>query len=309
MGIMNNPLLRRFPGVIGFPVTPFSAEGVFDADALKVNARTMMESGLAVLAFCGSNGELQSLTIEEYRQIADVAAGVVGGRKGLVFGVGQTLRAAQEQARTARRAGADAILLMAPYTSDANEPGLADYYRLVAEAAEIPVSLYQTKWSGVLPLSLLERLAKVENICMVKDEHGDLSHYLQVRRHFGERFFWINGMAEPFVPSYWKLGVTTFTSGLACFIPQITMEIFEAARRDDFARINQLLDEVVVPLYEIRNRRPGYKCSMIKTGMNLAGLKGGFVRPPLIELSSADRADLAALLEKVGALSSPGVTV
>lgn len=307
--MMNNPLLERFPGVIGFPVTPFSRDGVFDAAALKVNLQPMMESGLAALAFCGSNGELQSLTLEEYHQIANVAASVVHGRKGLIFGVGQSLRVAEEQARTARRAGADAILLMAPYMNDPNEPGLADYYRQVAAAAEIPVSLYQTKWSGVLPLSLLEKLADVENICMVKDEHGDLSHYLQVRSHFGERFYWINGMAEPFVPSYWKLGVTTFTSGLACFLPQITMEIFEAARRDDFARINQLLDEVVVPLYEIRNRRPGYKCSMIKTGMNLAGLKGGCVRPPLIELSRADREDLAGLLEKVGALSPRGVTV
>ena len=305
----NNPLLDRFPGVIGFPATPFSTDGVFGAAALKVNLQPMMESGLAALAFCGSNGELHSLTLEEYYQVADVAASVVQGRKGLIFGAGQSLRVAEEQARTARRQGADAILLMAPYTNDANEPGLAEYYRQVAEVAEIPVSLYQTKWSGVLPLSLLERLAAVDNICMVKDEHGDLSHYLQVRRHFGERFFWINGMAEPFVPSYWKLGVTTFTSGLACFIPQITMEIFEAARRDDFARINQLLDEVVVPLYEIRNRRPGYKCSMIKAGMNLAGLKGGCVRPPLIELSRADRADLEALLQKVGALSSRGVTV
>ena len=307
--MMSNPLLKRFPGVIGFPVTPFSADGVFDAAALEVNLQPMLESGLAALAFCGSNGELQSLTLDEYQQVANVAASVAQGRKGLIFGVGQSLRVAEEQARTARRAGADAILLMAPYMSDPNEPGLAAYYRQVAEAAEIPVSLYQTKWSGVLPLSLLERLAEVDNIRMVKDEHGDLSHYLQVRRHFGERFYWINGMAEPFVPSYWKLGVTTFTSGLACFIPRITMEIFEAAQRDDFARINQLLDEVVIPLYEIRNRRPGYKCSMIKTGMNLAGLKGGCVRPPLTELSRADREDLAELLEKAGALSPRGVTV
>lgn len=303
----NNPLLQRFPGVIGFPATPFSIDGVFDAAALKVNLQPMLESGLAALAFCGSNGELQSLTLEEYYQVADVAASVVQGRKGLIFGAGQSLRVAEEQARTARRQGADAILLMAPYTNDVNEPGLAEYYRQVAEVAEIPVSLYQTKWSGVLPLSLLERLAKVDNICMVKDEHGDLSHYLQVRKHFGDRFFWINGMAEPFVPSYWKLGVTTFTSGLACFIPQITMEIFDAAKRDDFQRINQLLDEVIVPLYEIRNRRPGYKCSMIKTSMNLVGLKGGCVRPPLIELSREDSADLVTLLEKIGALSARGV--
>jgi 5-dehydro-4-deoxyglucarate dehydratase len=307
--MINNSLLKRFPGVIGFPVTPFSTDGVFDAAAFKVNLQPMMESGLAALTFCGSNGELHSLTLEEYYQIADVAASVVQGRKGLIFGAGQSLRVAEEQARTARRHGAEAILLMAPYMGDSNEPGLAEYYRQVAEVAEIPVALYQTKWSGVLPLSLLERLAEVENICMVKDEYGDLSHYLQVRRHFGERFFWVNGMAEPFVPSYWKLGVTTFTSGLACFIPQITMEIFEAAQRDDFARINNLLDEVIVPLYEIRNRRPGYKCSMIKASMNLAGLRGGSVRPPLIEMSRADHEDLAELIEKTGVLSSRGVAV
>ena len=307
--MINNPLLQRLPGVIGFPVTPFNSDGVFDAAAMQANLQPMMESGLAALAFCGSNGELQSLTLEEYRQVAEVAASEVNGRRGLIFGVGQSLRVAEEQARTARRRGADAILLMAPYTNDANEPGLADYYRRVAEAAELPVFLYQTKWSGVLPLSLLERLANVENICMVKDEHGDLSHYLQVRKHFGDRFFWVNGMAEPFVPSYWNLGVTTFTSGLACFIPQVTMEILAAARKGDFVRINQLLDEIVTPLYEIRNRRPGYKCSMIKTGMNLAGLKGGCVRPPLIELSREDRQDLENLLQRTGTLSPRAVPV
>ena len=306
---MDNPLLQRFPGVIGFPVTPFSSDGVLDAAALKVNLQPMINSELAALVFCGSNGELHSLTLEEYHRIVDVAASAVNGRKGLIFGAGQSLLVAEEQARAARREGADAILLMAPYTNDMNEPGLAEYYKRVAEAAELPVFLYQTKWSGLLSLSLLERLARVENICMIKDEHGDLSHYLQVRRHFGDRFFWVNGMAEPFVPSYWNLGVTTFTSGLACFIPKITSEIFQAAQQGDFPRINQILDEVIVPLYEIRNRRPGYKCSMIKTAMNLKGLKGGCVRPPAIELSAEDREDLAELLARIGALSSRAVLV
>jgi 5-dehydro-4-deoxyglucarate dehydratase len=233
---------------------------------------------------------------------------VVHGRKGLIFGAGQSLRVAEEQVRAARHKGADAVLVMAPYTNDANEPGLADYYQRVAEAAELPVFLYQTKWSGVLPLSLLERLAKVDNIAMVKDENGDLSHYMQVRRHFGDRFYWVNGMAEPFVPSYWNLGVKTFTSGLACFIPQITTQILDLAQQGDFAKINQLLDDVITPLYEIRNRRPGYKISMIKTSMNLVGLKGGRVRAPLIELSREDGEDLEALLEKIG-VNARGVTV
>jgi 5-dehydro-4-deoxyglucarate dehydratase len=267
----------------------------------------MMASDLAALAFSGSNGELQGITLDEYRQVAEIAGGMVGGKKGLILGAGQTLRIAEEQVRIARKAGADAVIIMAPHMADENEQGLAEYYRRVAGAAEIPAFLYQTKWSGVLKLSLLDRLADVENICMVKDENGNLSHYLNVRGRFGDRFFWVNGMAEPFVPSYWNLGATTFTSGLACFMPQVTMEVYRLATNGDFAAINRILDEQVVPLYEIRNRRPGYKCSMIKTAMNLCGLNGGYVRAPLIELNDADRTDLEGLLSRIGLLAGAEV--
>ncbi len=299
---MENALLTRFPGAIGFPVTPFAVDGNFDPKAFRENIEFLLDSDLAALTCCGSNGEIQSLTLDEYRAVAEAAGGLVRGKKGLILGVGQTLRTAEEQARIARKAGADAVIIMAPYTADANEPGLAEYYRRVAGEAGIPAFLYQTKWSGVLPLSLLDRLADVENICMVKDENGNLSHYLNVRVHFGDRFFWVNGMAEPFVPSYWGLGVTTFTSGLACFMVATTDEIFRLAKKGDFARVNEILDEAVVPLYEIRNRKPGYKVSMIKAAMDLAGLKGGSVRPPLIDLSMEDRRDLETLMSRTGLL-------
>lgn len=297
---MRNLLLDRFPGVIGFPVTPFDGEDALDEVALRSNVDFLLATDLTALTFCGSNGELQAVTLEEYERIARVAGETVAGNKGLIFGVGQSLPSACAQARIARRAGAEAVILMAPWMNDANEPGLAEYYRRVAGAAEIPCFLYQTKWSGVVPLSLFERLADVENIAMVKDENGNLSHYLNVRKTFGDRFYWVNGMAEPFVPSYSNLGVKTFTSGLACFMPRVTLRIRDLAAAGDFAGVNRLLDEIVTPLYEIRNRRPGYKCSMIKTAMNLCGLRGGFVRPPLIELEEGDRADLDLLLARTG---------
>ena len=78
------------------------------------------------------------------------------------------------------------------------------------------------------------------------------------------------------------------------------LEVGEAARAEDWAEVNRLLDEIVVPLYAIRNRRPGYKCSMIKTAMEICGLPGGRVRAPLIEMTPEDRADLDTLLEKTG---------
>jgi 5-dehydro-4-deoxyglucarate dehydratase len=306
---MENRILARFPGCIGFPVTPFNAHDVLDENALRNNTAFLMDTDLTALAFCGSNGEMPSVRLDEYETIASIAGEMLGRRKGLIMGVGQTLHTASSMARIARKAGAEAILLVSPYSNDMSEQGLADYYRRVAGAAEIPVFLYQTKWSGVLPLTLLDRLTDVENICMVKDENGDLGHYLNVRGKFGDRFYWVNGMAEPFVPSYWKLGVQTYTSGLACFMPQITLKVGQAARAEDWAEVNRLLDEVVVPLYAIRNRRPGYKCSMIKTAMELCGLPGGRVRAPLIEMTPEDRADLDALLERVGLKKGAAVAV
>ena len=290
-------------GTIGFPVTPWDASLRLDEAALRAHAERMLAAGLDALSFCGSNGELHALSLPEYERICEIASELVAHRAYLIFGVGQSWRTARTQAVCARRAGAKAVLCVAPYMADPNEHGLAEYYRSVADAAGISVILYQTKWSGTVPLSLLEKLADVENICMVKDENGDLSHYLQVRRHFGDRFHWINGMAEPFVPSYWKLGVETFTSGLACFMPEATLRIRALARQGDFTGVNAILDDLVLPMYELRNRRPGYKVSMIKTGMSLAGIQAGSVRPPLVAMDTADKEDLRSLMERHGLLA------
>lgn len=266
----------------------------------------MLDAGLSALCFCGSNGEQHALDLLDYGRICAVAGEAARNRAYLIFGVGQSWRMARSQAALAREAGADAILCIAPYTGDENEPGLAQYYRGVAEDCGLNVILYQTKWSGVLSLSLLERLADVENIRMVKDENGNLSHYLQVRREFGDRFGWINGMAEPFVPSYWGLGVETFTSGLACFMPQVPLRIRDLARQGRFDEVNAILDDIVIPMYELRNRRPGYKVSMIKAGMALSGMDPGSVRPPLVPMAPDDREDLRALMARHGLLEAQG---
>lgn len=295
-------------GTIAFPVTPWDKRWELDEQALQAHVQRLLASGLEALAFCGSNGELHALSLKDYDRISRIAGEMAAGRRYLIFGVGQSWHAAVRQAALARRAGAQAILCMAPYMADPNEPGLADYYRRVADAAEADIILYQTKWSGVLSLALLERLAAVESIRMVKDEHGSLAHYLNVRRQFGDRFRWINGMAEPFVPSYWQLGVETFTSGLACFIPEVTLRVRQLASQGDFRGVNGVLDALVLPLYALRNRRPGYRVSMIKAAMALAGQPVGGVRPPLIPMEPADLADLRALMAHHGLIRSAGAT-
>ena len=87
------PPADRFPtGIIGFPVTPWNPSLGLDEPALRSSAGHMVEAGLDALSFCGSNGELHALTVEEYERICEIASETVEGRVYLIFGVGQSWR-------------------------------------------------------------------------------------------------------------------------------------------------------------------------------------------------------------------------
>ena len=103
---MNNPLLKRFPGVIGFPVTPFNDDDQLDEAAFRSNLEFMAAHEFAALCCCGSNGEMPSLTLEEYRRVAAVGAETTKGKMGLILGVGQTLHTAQAMAAAGAAGGA-----------------------------------------------------------------------------------------------------------------------------------------------------------------------------------------------------------
>lgn len=291
-------------GIIGFPVTPRDVDLAPDETALRVHVESLLASGLKAIAYFGSNGELYALTLDNYARICELARDLVARRRFLIFGVGQSGRTAARHAAMARRAGASAVLCMVPYTADPNEPGLADDYRRIADDAALTIILYQTKWSGVLPCSLLKRRADVENIRMVKHESGNLSHHFNVRRQCGDRFRWLDRMAEPFVFRYWKLGVETFGSALACFMPQVPLRVRDLAQQGNFQAINRILATLVLPTDELRNRRPSDRVSMIMTAMSLAGLPVGGVRPPLNPMEPAGRDDLRKLMARNGLLSS-----
>jgi 5-dehydro-4-deoxyglucarate dehydratase len=61
--------------------------------------------------------------------------------------------------------------------------------------------------------------------------------------------------------------------------------------------LTQLLQRCVIPLYAIRSRRKGYEVSTMKVLMDLAGLRGGPVRPPLVTVNASEREELRTILE------------
>ncbi len=111
-------------GTIAFPVTPWDKHWELDEQALQAHVQRLLASGLEALAFCGSNGELHALSLEDYARISRIAGEMAAGRRYLIFGVGQSWHAAVRQAALARRAGAHGDPLHGPLPGRPQRTGL-----------------------------------------------------------------------------------------------------------------------------------------------------------------------------------------
>ncbi len=291
-------LKASLQGIIGFGVTPFHRDLAVDFEALRQNAADLVESCDVVVPLAG-NGEIYSLSPEEHKAIGRAVVEEVRGRKPVVVGVGFSMPLARELAQAAEAYGADGILALPPYFTQANDDGLFDYYQSIANATQLGVILFQTPTWNFSP-SLLRRLAGVPNIVGLKDEHGDLHQFVRQWEAVGDRLELLCGVGEILAPSYFALGVKAFTSGLVNFMPKTCLRILRQLREGHTVAAARTVEEETVAIYDLRVKRPGYRTLVIKEAMNLCGKHAGTVRPPLAPLPTEDREELRALLVRLG---------
>jgi 5-dehydro-4-deoxyglucarate dehydratase len=98
------------------------------------------------------------------------------------------------------------------------------------------------------------------------------------------------------VAAYYSAGIRTFTSSIATVAPRLSLKLHELAETGDREALTELLDECVIPLYALRARRKGYEVSAMKAMMDMVGLNGGPVRPPLVNVTSEEEDELRTIL-------------
>jgi 5-dehydro-4-deoxyglucarate dehydratase len=287
-------------GIIGFGVTPFHKDLSLNVEALRQNASYLVQHCDVIVPLAG-NGEIFSLSLEEHKAVGRAVVEEVHGRKPVVVGVGFTVPIARELAQAAEAYGADGILALPPYFTHANDDGLFDYYRSIASGTKLGVILFQTPTVNFSP-ALLRRLAEVPNIIGLKDEHGDMHQFVRQWEAVSDRLELLCGVGEILAPSYFALGVKAFTSGIVNFMPKTCVTILKHLREGQMEAAARVVERDTIPIYDLRAKRPGYRTLVIKEAMNLCGMKVGPVRPPLAPLPDADRAELRAILERLGLL-------
>ena len=293
----NRQFTAQLKGVFGFPVTPFTRDLALDLDALANNVDQMSSYPFCALVAAGGTGEIYSLTPDEADHVVATTVRAVNGRMPVVAGTGFNTVIGCDIARRAERAGAQAILILPPYYISAPESGLFAYYEAIGNATGLPVMIYSRDWAVFTPEGVERLTARVPNLVAWKDGQGDIRKLQRIMQHNGDRLAWFGGLGDDCAPGYFSTGIQAYTSSISNIAPQLSLDIADAGLKQDFARLNALMERYVHPLYAIRERARGYEVAVMKAAMEILGLRAGPVRPPLTNCMPQDVADLERLME------------
>ena len=291
-----------FNGLLFFPVTPYTSDGEVDLTELAAHVKRGVDAGAGgVFVACGT-GEFSALEPDEYGEVVATAVAAIAGQVPVFAGAGGPVRTARRFADRAKDAGADGILLLPPYLTEATGAGLVDYVR-AATREDLQAIVYNRANARFTEDSAVA-VARLPQVIGFKDGAGDLDLMIRIVRAVrdegtSEPFFFFNGMptAEVTQRAYRAIGVPLYSSAAFAFAPRVALAYYNALERDDRATLDALERAFYHPLARLRAKGTGYAVSLIKAGVELAGHSSGGVRPPLTEVRPEHREELARILK------------
>ena len=172
----------EFAGLSVAITTPFQ-DGQIDSDRLKQQVEFQIEAGTTCLCPVGTTGESPTLTHDEHERVISEVVQAAAGRIKVMPGTGSNSTAeATRLTRWAAKEGADAALMVAPYYNKPTQEGFYEHYKVVAEAVDIPICVYNIpgRTGKNIEPETIARLAEIENITLVKEATGSLDQASQV---------------------------------------------------------------------------------------------------------------------------------
>ncbi len=299
--MVTQDLRQQLKDVHAYAVTPFRAGDLLSVDweGFAGNLRFLVDSGVRVINVGGGTGEIDALSAEELGRLGEVALETAGDAALVTPTLPGNCAAAVELARRYQAAGARVCLAMPPFERNRvpDDPaGVLDHLHLISERVPgLWLFPYNTQgWS----VDFFERLAGIDAVIGVKDPCVDDHPLFRAIQRLGDRFVWIgNKRHDPGVLHLrYQAGIEGFTAGFINFLPGPELELERLARAGEWEGMVEI-QRRLAPLERLRNR---YGEALIKAGLDAAGLCGGRVRPPRVDLDDEGREALRAELSKWG---------
>ncbi|HEV2426099.1 MAG TPA: 4-hydroxy-tetrahydrodipicolinate synthase [Terriglobia bacterium] len=284
-------------------ITPFKRDGSLDLDALRKLVRFQLREGIHFLVPCGTTGETPALEHDEYSQVIRTVLEEVQGRVPVMAGVtGNYTAKVVSLAREVAALGVQAILSAAPYYNKPTQEGLYQHFKAIAEAAAIPVVLYNVpgRTSSNIEPATVARLATIPNIMGIKEASGSITQQMDVLAQVPPGFRVLSG-DDAFTFPLMALGGVGIISVASNEIPgamaglaQLMLDgKVEEARKVHF----ELLPIMQINFIE-SNPIP------VKAALAMMGMVEEVYRLPLVPLKAENRAKLEKVLEAQGLLAT-----
>ncbi|MEU1810351.1 4-hydroxy-tetrahydrodipicolinate synthase [Micromonospora sp. WMMD1076] len=283
---------RPFGRVMTAMVTPFTPDGGLDLDgAARLAEHLVDEQGNDALVLNGTTGESPTTTEAEKESLIRTVAEAVGDRARIVAGVGTNdTRHTVELATQAEKAGAHGLLVVTPYYNKPPQAGLLRHFTTVADATGLPVMLYDIPHrTGVaIATETLVKLAEHGRIVAVKDAKGDLFATSEVLSRADLAYY--SGEDALTLPML-SIGAVGVVGTSTHFTGALTKQMIEAFEAGDNAGA-LALHRRLLPLYTGIFRTQG--TILVKAGLGTQGRPAGPVRPPLVDATGDELAQLRA---------------
>ena len=179
MSTQNNP----FGQVLVALVTPFTADGEVDWAGVEKHIDDVINDGADGIVVTGTTGETSTLTDPEKLKLVEVGKSVASGRAKIITGGGSNETAhAIELYKHSEKAGADGVMIVTPYYNKPTQAGVLTHFRMIADATDLPVILYDIPGRTGIPIKYetILRAAQHPNILAIKDAKGDFSEVSRV---------------------------------------------------------------------------------------------------------------------------------
>jgi 4-hydroxy-tetrahydrodipicolinate synthase len=283
-------------------VTPMHEDGSLDWDRYRALIEFHIAQQTDGLVVVGTTGESPTVDFDEHTKLIQEAVKTTAGRIPVIAGTGaNSTQEAIELTASAKKAGADACLLVAPYYNKPGQEGLYRHYKAVAEAVDVPQILYNVpgRTASDIANDTALRLAQIPNIVGIKDATGNLQRgtdlLLRAPRDFaiysGDD---ASGLALMLLGGH---GVISVTSNVA---PRLMHDMCVAAfagKVEEARAINAKLFGLHDKLFVEANPIP------VKWCVEQMGLIGPGIRLPLTPLSAGNYEALRAAMRQAGVLN------
>ena len=290
---------KKFQGTATAIVTPFKKDGSIDEAALRRFVDFQISGGVEALVPVGTTGENPTLSQKEQQRVIEIVVEQTNKRVKVFAGAGSNNTSEViEKVRFAKKAGADAALVVGPYYNRPTQNGYFQHFSAVANAVDIPLIIYNVpgRTGGNIEAATMLRMAEeIPHVMMVKEASGNMTQIMEIARNMPKHFSLLSG-DDSLAYSIIALGGDGCISVVSNEVPKEYSNLMRLCLEGEWTEALQLHYRLL-PLMNINFIESSP--TPVKTALSMMGMMEETVRLPLVPLTEPSRVKLKNILAEL----------